>query len=213
MKAILRAATVTGLLVISAALGGGLHAQAHVVLGLGGGVVIPMKSGFEAVENPKLNVKSLGFGGELIVGIVPKPDSKVTIRLDAAYDNVHYEKTVATATKSPKMSIRNLNVDVVLHPNEKGMVRPYVMAGGTLVSWDYRPNTPTGTGKVKGSFGFNGGAGLNIGTGEHVWFFVESRFIWTKAQAVAQGANAGTEKGTSFIPIMAGIRIRTMGGK
>lgn len=210
MKGILRAATVSGLLLTFAAFG--LHAQARVVLGLGGGVVIPMKSGFNAVEDPALSVKGVGFGGQFMFGIIPSPDSKVSIRFDLAYDNVHYE-SVAGRTKDPKMSIRNFNADIVLHPgNAAGKVRPYIMAGPTVVSWDYRPNDPSGTGKVKGSFGFNGGAGLNIGTGKRVWFFIESRYIWTKSQAIAQGTNAGTEKGTAFIPIIVGIRIRPMEG-
>lgn len=209
MKRILRAATASGLILTFAALG--LHAQARVVLGLGGGVVIPMKSGFEAVEDPELSVKGLGFGGMIIVEILPKPDSRVGIRFDLNYDNVHYE-SVAGRTKDPKMSIRNFNADIVFHPGGQGSVRPYIMAGPTVVSWDYRPNDPSGTGKVKGSFGFNGGLGLDFGSGKTVTFFAESRFIWTKSQAIAQGANAGTEKGTSFIPIMVGIRIKPMVG-
>jgi hypothetical protein len=209
MKGILRAATVSGLLFTFAAFG--LHAQARVVLGLGGGVVIPMKSGFNAVEDPPLSVKGVGFGGQFMVGIIPSPGSKVTIRFDLAYDNVHYE-SVAGRTKDPKMSIRNFNADIVLHPGSAaGKVRPYILAGPTVVSWDYRPNDPSGTGKVKGSFGFNAGAGLNFGQGR-LTFFVESRYIWTKSQAIAQGTNAGTEKGTAFIPIIVGIRIRPMEG-
>jgi len=217
MKGILRAATATGLLLTLAALG--LQAQARVILGLGGGVIIPMKSGFNAVENPNLSVKSIGFGGEFIVGIMPSPASKVSIRVDLAYDNVHYKTPPAPARdKDPKMSIRNINLDLVFHPgNASGKVRPYIMGGGTLVSWDYRTGETSSTagsaGKVKGSIGFNGGAGLNIGTGKNVWFFVETRYIWTKKQAVAQQVNVGTEKGTGFIPIVVGIRIKPMEGK
>ena len=215
MKGILRAATVSGVLLTSAALG--LQAQARLVLGLGGGVVIPTKSGFNAVETPPLSVKSLGFGGEFIVGIVPKPDSKITIRLDLAYDNLHY-KDVAGRDRAPKMSIRNINADLVVHPgSSSGMVRPYFMAGPTIVSWDYRTgetsSTAGGTGSVKGSIGFNGGAGLNIGTGKNFWFFIESRYIWTKAQAIAKVTNAGEEKGTGFIPIIIGFRVKPMEGK
>jgi hypothetical protein len=209
MKGILRAATASGLMLTFAALG--LHAQARVVLGLGGGVVIPMKSGFEAVEDPELSVKSLGFGGMFVFEIIPKPDSKIGIRFDLNYDNVHYE-AVAGREKDPKMSIRNFNADIVFHPSGQGSVRPYIMAGPTLVSWDYRTGGGSGgAGKVKGSIGFNGGVGLGIGTGR-LSFFVESRYIWTKSQAVAQVTNAGTEKGTGFIPIIVGIRIKPMEG-
>ena len=208
MKGILRAASASGLMLTFAALG--LHAQARVVLGLGGGAVIPMKSGFEAVEDPELSVKSVGFGGMFVFEIIPKPESKIGIRLDLNYDNVHYE-SVAGRTKDPKMSIRNFNADIVFHPGGSGSVRPYIMAGPTLVSWDYRPNDAGGTGKVKASYGFNAGVGLGIGQGR-LSFFVESRYIWTKSQAVAQVNNAGTEKGTAYIPIMVGIRIKPMEG-
>ncbi|HEV8599061.1 MAG TPA: outer membrane beta-barrel protein [Gemmatimonadales bacterium] len=211
MKGILRAATASGFLLTFAALG--LHAQARVVLGLGGGVVIPTKSGFNAVENPELSVKSVGFGGQFMFGILPSPDSKVSIRFDLAYDNVHYE-SVAGRTKDPKMSIRNFNADIVFHAGGQGNVRPYILAGPTVISWDYRPNDPSGTGKVKGSFGFNGGVGLNLGSpSKTLSFFIESRYIWTKSQAIAQGTTAGEEKGTGFIPIIVGIRIRPMEGQ
>jgi hypothetical protein len=213
MKGILRTATATGLLFTFAALG--LQAQARVILGLGGGVILPMKSGFNAVETPELSVKSLGFGGEFIVGIMPSPDSKVSVRLDLNYGNAHYGTPPGGARdKDPKMSIRNINLDLVFHPGSNaGKIRPYIMAGGTIVSWDYRTgvtsSTTGGTGKVKGSFGFNGGGGLNIGNGKNLWFFVETRFIWTKSQAVT---TTGVEKGTSYIPIMVGIRIKPMEG-
>ena len=211
MKGILRAATASGILLSCAALG--LQAQARVTVGLGGGVVLPMKSGFRQVENPNIEPKSLGFGGELIIGIMPKADSKVGFRVDFGYQNVHYDApTTPTRDKDPKMSIRNANLDLVLHPgSSSGKIRPYVMVGPSFVSWDYRPNVGTLTGKVKGSFGFNGGVGINFGAGDKLGFFAESRFIWTKDQAVAQGTNGGTEKGTSFVPIMVGIRIMTKG--
>ena len=210
MKGILRAATASGILLSCAALG--LQAQARVAVGLGGGVVLPMKSGFRAVENPNLEPKSLGFGGELFIAVMPKADSRVGFRVDFGYENVHYKEATPTRDKDPKMSIRNANLDLVLHPgSSSGKIRPYVMVGPSFVSWDYRPNGGGRTGKVKGSIGFNGGVGLNFGAGERLGFFAESRFIWTKSQAVAQGTAGGTEKGTSFVPIMVGIRILTKG--
>lgn len=212
MKGTLRAATATSLLLTFAALG--LQAQARVILGLGGGVILPMKSGFNAVETPELSVKSVGFGGEFIVGIMPSPDSKVSIRLDLGYGNAHYKTPTPPRDRDPKMSIRNINLDLVLHPGmANAKVRPYVMAGGTIVSWDYRTgvtsSTSGGTGKVKGSVGFNGGAGLNIGTGKVFWFFVESRFIWTKDNPVTA---SGTSRSISYIPIMIGFRLKPMEG-
>lgn len=211
MHRLVRVAAASGLLFCLGAVE--LQAQARLVFGLGGGVVFPMKSGFNAVESPALSVKSLGFGGALIIGILPKEDSKVSIRFDLGYGNVHYETPTPARDKDPKMSIRNINADVVFHVgNQNGKVRPYILAGPTFVSWDYRTgvtsSTAAGTGKVKGSFGFNGGAGLNFGSGKNLWFFAESRIIWTKAQAVTA---TGTEKGTSFIPLLVGIRIKPMG--
>src|SRR6185503_2882418 len=87
MRGILRAATAVGVLLSSAAFG--LHAQARVVIGLGGGLALPIpKSKFNGVEHDgDVSVKSLGFGGMLYLGVVPKPDSKINIRFDVAYDN------------------------------------------------------------------------------------------------------------------------------
>jgi outer membrane protein with beta-barrel domain len=215
MKGTLRAASATGLLLTFAALG--LQAQARVILGLGGGVIIPMKSGFNAVESPPLSVKSIGFGGQFMVGILPSPASKVSIRLDLAYANAHYKTPSPARDRDPKMSIRNINMDLVIHPSNAGNVRPYFMAGPTVVSWDYRTgetsSTSGGTGAVKGSFGFNAGAGIEFGAGKVFWFFAESRYIWTKRQAVAVVDNVGTPKGTAFIPIAIGIRIKPMEGQ
>jgi hypothetical protein len=217
MKGILRAAMASGVLLSSAALG--LQAQARVILGIGAGPTLPMKSGFNAVEDPPLKVKSLGFGGQFMFGILPAPDSKVSIRFDIAYDNVHYEMPTPVRDRTPKMSIRNINADIVIHPSSSSSskIRPYVLAGPTLVSWDYRTGVTTSTaggqGRVKGAFGFNGGAGLNIGTGKNIWFFVESRFIWTSKQAFATGTNGGMSKATAFIPIVIGIRLKPMEGK
>jgi len=212
MKGTLRVATASGLLLSFAAVG--LHAQAHVVMGLGGGLSFPAKSGFNSVESPALSVKSMGWNAVLIFGIVPKPDSKVTIRADLGYGNVHYKDPTPARDKAPKMSIRNVNLDLVLHPVQKGTVKPYIMAGGTLVSWDYRTgetsSTAGGTGSVKGSVGFNGGAGINIGNNPNVWFFAEARYIWTKDRAFA---SSGSSHSGAYIPISVGIRVRPKGNK
>ena len=207
MKGTLRVATASGLLLSFAAVG--LHAQAHVVLGLGGGLVFPAKSGLNSVESPDLSVKSMGWNTVLIFGIVPKPESKVTIRADLGYGNVHYEE-VAGRERAPKMSIRNFNLDLVLHPTRKGTVRPYVMAGGTLVSWDYRTGEASASAFVKGSIGFNGGAGINIGNNPNVWFFAEGRYVWTKDRAAAP---SGDSHSGAYIPISVGVRIRPKGNK
>src|SRR5207244_1573603 len=117
-------------------------------------------------------------------GVVPKPDSKVDIRFDLAYDNVHYADPTPARDKPPKMSIRNVNLDAVFHISDKGSVRPYIMAGGSLVSWDYRTgatssSSPVARGSVKAGFGFNGGLGVSFGSGKYFTFFAETRYIWT----------------------------------
>jgi len=147
----------------------------------------------------------------LYLGVVPKPDSKINIRFDVSYDNVHY--TPATARdRDPKMSIRNVNMDLVFFPGSSaGKARPYIMVGPSLVSWDYRTgttsSTPAGTGSVKGGFGFNGGIGVGFGSGKYFTFFAETRYIWTSKRAVTA---TGTQEGTGFIPITLGVRIKPM---
>lgn len=210
MRGILRAATAAGLLLSSAAFG--LQAQARVVIGLGGGLVIPMpKSKFNSVESPELNVKGLGFGGILYLGVVPKPGSKIDIRFDLSYDNIHF-KNPGTRDRDPKMSIRNINMDLVFHVGGSGGVRPYIMAGPSIVSWDYRTgetssSDPAGRGSVKGGFGFNAGAGIGFGSGSVFSFFAETRYVWTAKRAVTE---SGEQTGAGFIPINIGVRIKPM---
>ena len=205
MRGILRAATAVGVLLSSAAFG--LHAQARVVIGLGGGLALPIpKSKFNSVEAPgQLSAKSLGFGGLLYLSVVPKPNSMVDIRFDVDYDNVHYTATPAR-TGPPKMSIRNVNLDAVFHLGDKGSARPYLMVGPSFVSWDYRTGS-TAAGAVKGGFGFNGGLGVGFGSGKYFTFFGETRYIWTSKRAVATG---GTQTGTGFLQITLGVRIKPM---
>jgi opacity protein-like surface antigen len=182
MRGTLRAVMAAGLfLTVGAA---GLSGQVRAVAGVGGGVIFPSKSSFEPPP-----VKSLGYNIQLMLGIAPAK-GKVSFRIDGQYASLNYEQ--GTGTAKPKDKILVGNADLVVHPTNGGSVRPYILAGPSYGHFSYRTGTGIGD-ETTNNFGFNGGAGLNMGTGSKVWFFVESRYIYTKDH--------------KYIPVTAGVRI------
>jgi hypothetical protein len=185
MRGILRVAAAAGLLVAFGAQG--LHGQAAIVVGVGAGPIFPTKG--ESSFGPL--VKSVGYHFQGIVGISPA-NGIVSGRVDAQYASVNYE---TSGSDTPKDKIFGVNGDIVIHPGNKGAgVRPYFLAGPSYYHFSFRTGTGIGDGSDS-NFGFNGGAGLNVGTGNKLWFFIESRFIYTKDH--------------SFIPVTLGVRINT----
>ncbi len=182
MKGILRSASGVGfLLALGAA---GLEAQAHVVLGFGGGVIVPTKG--EKSFGP--DVKSLGYNIEAILGVAPAK-GRITFRVDGMYSAINFK---STSSATPKDKLFGIDADVVLHPGTNGSVRPYLMAGPSYLHDSYRSGSTTGN-ATSSNIGFNGGAGLNFGPSDKVWFFLEGRFIHTKDH--------------SFFPFSLGVRI------
>ncbi len=166
----------------------GASGQTRVVLGLGGGVIFPTKGSFGS------DVKSMGYHFQAMVGVAPGA-GKVTFRLDGQYAGVNYE--AGTSSVKPKDQIITVNADLVLHPTRAGSVRPYIMGGPTYGSFKYKSGVAGGANETTNNAGFNAGAGLNIGGTGKVWFFLESRFIYTKDH--------------KYIPVTVGIRINTGG--
>ena len=185
MRGTFRAMSTASLLTVAAA--AGLVGQTRIIMGVGAGVIMPSKSSFEPPE-----VKSLGYHAQLMVGIAPSA-GKISVRFDGQYASLNYEEQTSGAR--PKEKILAVNADLVFHPSSSGSVRPYLLAGPTYGHFSYRAGL-SGTGDESTSnFGFNGGAGLNIGTANKVWFFTEARYIYTKDH--------------KYIPITIGIRINT----
>lgn len=187
MRGTLRTAAAAGFLFVLGA--SAVVGQTRVVLGVGGGAILPSKSSFEPPP-----VKSVGYHAQVMFGIAPSA-GKVSARFDGQYASLNYEQQVSGAR--PKDKIFVVNADVVLHPGGNGAVRPYLMAGPTYGHFSFR-NGLTGTAGNNVStnnVGFNGGAGLNMGSGAKVWFFIESRYIYTKDH--------------KYIPVTVGVRINT----
>ena len=194
MKGTVRAMAATGLLFVLAA--GGVAGQTRVVLGLGGGALQPTKgnNSFGGIESGQELKAKLGYHFQFMVGVAPGT-GKVSFRFDAQFGSVQYEKLTSGAT--PKDKIFAVNADVVFHPSTGGGVRPYLLAGPTYGHFSYR-NGLTGTAganQTTNGVGFNGGAGLNFGHGDKVWFFAEARYVYTKEH--------------KYIPITVGVRINT----
>ena len=184
MRGTLRALMTTGLLL---GLGtAGLAGQTRLVLGAGGGVIVPTKGESSFGDD----VKSVGYHMQLMLGIAPG-NGKVSVRFDGQYGSVNYE--AGTGATTPKDKILAVNADLVFHPSNSGGVRPYLLAGPTYGHFSFRSGV-SGIGDVStDNFGFNGGAGLNIGNSSKVWFFTEARYIYTKEH--------------KYIPITVGVRI------
>lgn len=185
MRGMLRATAAVGLLLAFGA--AGLQGQTAVVLGVGGGAIFPTKG--DKSFGP--DVKSIGYHLQAIIGVQPG-NSRITARVDGQYASVNYEPI---GSDTPKDKIFGVNGDIVVHAgNSDAAVRPYFLAGPSFYHFSYRTGTGIGD-ETDSNLGFNGGAGLNIGTGKKLWFFVESRFIYTKNH--------------SFIPVSVGVRINT----
>jgi opacity protein-like surface antigen len=194
MRGTVRAMAATGLLLVLAA--GGVAGQTRVVLGVGGGALQPTKgaNSFGGTESGQELKAKLGYHFQFMIGIAPNK-SKVSFRVDAQYGGLHYGKLTSGVT--PKDKIFAVNADIVLHPSNGGGVRPYILAGPTYGHFSYR-NGLTGTAgadETTNGAGFNGGAGLNFGNGDKIWFFLEGRYIYTKEH--------------KYIPITLGIRVNT----
>jgi opacity protein-like surface antigen len=191
MRGLLRSLVAAGLLCTQGA--AGLAAQIRVVLGVGGGTISPMSKSDWIVGSGEA-VKSIGYNAQLMFGFQP-PKGIVGVRLDGQYASVNHE-TATGASVRAKDKLTGGNLDLVAHLGKAGnAVRPYVLAGPSVYHDSYRSDvTPQGdTSSTK--FGFNGGAGLNLGKSDRVWFFVEARYVYTENH--------------SFIPATAGVRINT----
>jgi len=77
-------------------------------------------------------------------------------------------------------------------------VNPYILAGAGIVGHQFRSDDDTAVEETENKFGFTGGAGLAFRLNETARFWVEARVI--------------SSKGTSVIPIMAGVTIDLGGG-
>lgn len=184
MRATGRAMAGTGLLLMLAA--GGVAGQTRLVLGVGAGALLPGKSSFGD------NVNSVGYHGQLMLGIAP-PAGKISIRFDGQYGSVNYDEQ--TIGVRPKVKMLVLNADLVLHPSSGGSVRPYLLLGPTYGRFSYRSGTGSVGDETTNGVGVNGGAGLNLGNANKIWFFTEARYVYTKEHR--------------YIPITIGIRINT----
>jgi opacity protein-like surface antigen len=185
MSATWRGTTAAGLLLIVAA--AGVSAQTRVVLGVGGGAIIPSKSSFEPPE-----VKSMGYHMQFMVGISPG-GGKLSFRFDGQYASLNYEEQTSGAR--PKDKIFAVNADLVFHPSSGGSVRPYLLAGPTYGSFKFRSGLTSDPDESTSNVGFNAGAGINLGGSSKLWFFAESRYIYTKDH--------------KYIPVSIGVRINT----
>jgi len=195
MRGILRSAVAVGLLGLLGAVGA--EAQVRVVLGAGGGTISPMSKSKWTVGSGTA-VKSLGYGAQFMIGVQPSK-GMVSVRLDGQYASVNHELATGASTRA-KDKLSGANLDLVLHPgNASGGIRPYILAGPSFYHDSHRSvNTPAGD-STNTKLGFNGGAGLNLGKSDRVWFFLEARYVYAKI----------FEKTHSFVPVTAGVRIST----
>jgi hypothetical protein len=194
MRGILRSAVAAGLLFTLGAVG--VEAQVRIVLGVGGGTISPLSKSKWTVGTGTA-VKSLGYGAQFMIGVAPK--GMVSVRADGQYASLNHEVAAGASTRA-KDKLTGANLDLVLHPGKSDAgIRPYILAGPSVYHDSYRSaNTPVGD-STNTKVGFNGGAGLNLGKSDRVWFFLEARYVYTKI----------FEKTHSFVPVTAGIRIST----
>jgi hypothetical protein len=194
MRGILRSAVAAGLLFTLGAVG--VEAQVRVVLGVGGGTISPLSKSKWTVGSGSA-VKSLGYNGQFMVGVGPSK-GMVSVRLDGQYASVNHEVQTGASTRA-KDKLTGANLDLVLHPGQTGAaVRPYILAGPSVYHDSYRSGTGLND-STNTKVGFNGGAGLNFGKSDRVWFFLEARYVYAKI----------FEKAHSFVPVTAGVRIST----
>jgi opacity protein-like surface antigen len=193
MRGILRSAVAVGLLGILGATG--VEAQARVILGVGGGTISPLSKSKWTVGSGTA-VKSLGYNAQFMIGVAPAKGI-FGVRLDGQYASLNHE--VATAGNRPKDKLTGANLDLVLHAGQSGSaIRPYILAGPSVYHDSYRTGTTVGD-SSNTKFGFNGGAGLNFGKSDRVWFFLEARYVYAKI----------FETSHSFVPVDFGVRIST----
>src|SRR5213596_3770561 len=134
MRGILRSAVAAGLLFTLCAVG--LHAQAKVVLGIGGGAIFPMSKSDYQVGTTGPAVKSVGYNAQVMVGVLPS-NGIVSVRVDGQYAALKHE--LLSGTIYPKTKFTGGNLDIVVHPGKKdAAVRPYIMGGGSLFNTKYR---------------------------------------------------------------------------
>ncbi|MGH7562631.1 MAG: outer membrane beta-barrel protein [Gemmatimonadales bacterium] len=187
MKGMFRSALVVGLVLLPGAAG----AQMRLVAGIGGGPTFPVKSGFNDQANTPTDINSLGYHLQAMLGF--QPAGRVGFRVDAQYGTIKYEEGVSGAR--PRHKIFAVNADLVFHPSRQDAgVRPYLLAGPGYYSFQFDDGQ---TGDINdadfNNVGVNGGAGLNLGRSDKVYFFIESRYIWTEDHRI--------------IPVTVGIRI------
>lgn len=154
-------------------------AQARGYVGFGGGVSIPVGDFADAAK--------LGWLGQVVAGVTG-PSGMLGGRIDGTYS-----QNSLKGTGSGHFSLFGANADIVLTPGKRpAKVHPYFLAGVGF----YNSKLSVGTGNSSTKFAWNGGAGLQIHTGNRMDVYTEARFISVQTSGAS----------TNFIPITIGLR-------
>lgn len=168
---------VAGLAVAALVSASTASAQAVVGVGLGAGVAMPMGDFADAAK--------MGVGGGAGLFIYPN-GGNIGVRIDGGY--FQYSPEADVDGKFKMMSgMGNL---LYMVPTE-GNIRPYLLAGGGLLSSKF------GDGDSESAFAWQGGAGLSMGA-SNTRLFVEAKWVSSSKDGFT----------TSFVPILAGVSIR-----
>ncbi len=183
MKLLARAALTAGAVAMLGTVE--VSAQLRVVPGFGGGVIFPSNFGDDA---------NTGYVFTGMVGF-RKAASKIAFRVEGQYGSVKYDG-LPGQTK-PRDRIFNATGSLVFLPgNDAAAVRPYLLGGAGYYSFDYDDGQAGVAADVKTTgLGGHGGAGLLLGKGPRIVFFVEGRYVYTEDHR--------------YIPVTAGVRINT----
>ncbi len=186
MKRLVQSLVMCG--VVAAVATGEASAQMPVSFGVGGGATIPTGSSGDAFKT--------GWHGLALVRFKPAA-SPVGFQIDGMYHRLGFTDEQASLVGDGKLQMINGTANVVFSfpVSEETRFRPYLLGGVGLYNskakFDVGPDGESNT-----DFGFNAGAGFDVGFGGGT-FFIEGRFHNVFVSDIDD---------TKFIPITAGIR-------
>jgi hypothetical protein len=184
MNGLLKSLAVFG--VVAASTVGSAWSQTPVSFGLGGGISIPTGSTSDALKT--------GWHGIALVRFKPAA-SPVGFQIDGMYHRLSVEDGGLDLDVTTQVLNGSANVVFGFPVSETTRFRPYLIGGVGLYNFDLKGDDAPANVESETDFGFNAGAGFDVGFGGGT-FFVEGRFHNVFSE--------GTD--TKLIPVSVGVR-------